>query len=120
MSMLPANAHRHLEAKPSAFIVRRMNHGLDHVMVNDTLCRVQAGMALAPVGGDMLPPIGERVLIHVATENAWITHMVVGYYVWPWGKENMENNLWRVFVRVVSDKGHENARELQAIRRINK
>lgn len=65
---------------------------------------------LEPVEGDLLPPVGSKVLIHLASPDAWVEHTVAGYYVW--GDLSGDKHLHRVFVRVVSDGGYPNARLL--------
>ena len=69
---------------------------------------------LEPVHGDVLPPIGTEVLIHLASLDKWVAHRVVGYYAWPDLKGNA--SLHRVFVRVVDRDGCLNARLLRDIR----
>lgn len=70
--------------------------------------------ALPPVEGDVLPPIGSTVLIHLASSCKWVPHTVVGYYVWP--NHGLVQSVFRVFVRVRSADGYLNARCLQDIR----
>ncbi|MBA6130993.1 hypothetical protein V9385_15715 [Pseudomonas juntendi] len=69
---------------------------------------------LPPVDGDMLPAISSKVLIHLAREDEWVEHTVVGYYVW----ENLrpDPGVHRVFVRVRDADGYLNARGLADIR----
>jgi hypothetical protein len=67
---------------------------------------------LEPVDGDLLPPIGSRVRIHLNSQDAWVEHTVVGYYVW--GAKIQFHH--RVFVRVVDDQGYLNARLLCDVR----
>ncbi|MGW7235700.1 Lar family restriction alleviation protein [Pseudomonas fulva] len=69
---------------------------------------------LPPVDGDLLPPIGSKVLIHLARENEWVEHTVVGYYAW----ENLRSDpsVHRVCVRVRDADGYLNARGLGDIR----
>lgn len=68
---------------------------------------------LPPVEGDVLPAIGSTVSIHLARQDEWVNHTVVGYYVWPEldGKKG-----WRVNVRVQDSEGYNNARSLEDIR----
>lgn len=73
-------------------------------------------VALEPVEGDLLPAIGDTVLIHLSRPEGWFPHRVVGYYVW--GNLRGSKHLYRVFVRVVDAKGYPNARPLDAIRRL--
>ena len=66
-----------------------------------------------PVDGDLLPPVGSKVLIHLARECDWVEHTVTGYYVW--GDLGGSPSLHRVFVRVVSADGYPNARMLRDV-----
>lgn len=74
-----------------------------------------APVSLEPVEGDLLPAIGDTVLINLGSLGAWVPQRVVGYYVL--GDLNSGKALHRVFVRVVDDKGHLNARMLCDVRR---
>ncbi|MBA1194719.1 hypothetical protein G7007_17940, partial [Pseudomonas entomophila] len=65
---------------------------------------------LPPVDGDLLPPIGSKVLIRLGREDAWVERTVVGYYVW--GNHGLDQNVHRVFVRVRDAEGYLNARLL--------
>ncbi|MCE0955126.1 hypothetical protein QVM32_08140 [Pseudomonas asiatica] len=69
---------------------------------------------LPPVVGDLLPPVGSKVLIHLAREDEWVEHTVVGYYAW----ENLrpDPSVHRVCVRVRDADGYLNARGLGDIR----
>lgn len=69
----------------------------------------------APVKGDLLPQIGETVLINLASQNEWVKHTVAGYYVW--GSLGEDKNLHRVFIRVRDEDGNLNARLLSDIKR---
>lgn len=69
---------------------------------------------LEPVTGDQLPPVGAKVLIHLARQDEWVEHTVVGYYAWK--DLGGDANLHRVFVRVVDANGYENARLLCDVR----
>ncbi len=71
--------------------------------------------ALDAVHGDVLPQIGEEVLIHLAREDKWVAHTVCGYYAWP----DLGGNKWlqRVCVRVRDSQGYLNARNLCEVRR---
>lgn len=69
---------------------------------------------LPKVEGDVLPPIGEDVFIHLASRNEWVKHKVVGYYAWKDLKG--QDHLHRVFVRVVDSDGILNARLLSDVR----
>jgi hypothetical protein len=71
--------------------------------------------AVPPVDGDLLPPIGSRVLIHLASCDKWVERTVVGYYVW--GSFD-STRLHRVFVRVRCSDGILNARSLCDVRPI--
>ena len=72
---------------------------------------------LPPVAGDVLPPVGSPVLIHLASLNTWVRHVVVGYYVWP--ALDGQTRLQRVNVRVADSAGDLNARMLCDVRRID-
>lgn len=69
---------------------------------------------LPPVNGDLLPPIGSKVLIRLAREDEWVEHTVVGYYAW----DNLrpDPSVHRVCVRVRDADGYLNARGLGDIR----
>lgn len=68
---------------------------------------------LDPVEGDLLPSLGSIVEIHLNSLDAWVPHLVVGYYVWPAiGASGV-----RVNVQVVDRKGYPNARALADVRR---
>ena len=69
---------------------------------------------LESVPGDPLPPIGDRVLIHLSRSDAWVEQTVVGYYVW--GDLDGDCRRQRVFVRVVDAQGYQNARMLCDVR----
>jgi hypothetical protein len=69
---------------------------------------------LPPVEGDILPAVGSKVLIHLARQDAWVEHTVVGYYVWP--NHGLAPRVFRVFVRVRDADGYLNARSLEDIR----
>lgn len=73
--------------------------------------------ALPAVDGDLLPAIGEKVLIHLNSSDSWVEHRVVGYYVR--GDLGRNTGFHRVFVRVVDSNGYPNARLLQDVRRID-
>lgn len=70
---------------------------------------------LRPVNGDLLPPVGSKVLIHLASQDQWVAHTVVGYYVF--GAFDSDR-LHRVFVRVQDSDGILNARMLCDVRAI--
>lgn len=69
---------------------------------------------LDPAPGDLLPEVGTRVKIHLAREDLWVEHEVVGFYVW--GDLKGDRWLQRVFVRVRHDDGSFNARPLHEVR----
>lgn len=71
-------------------------------------------LASEPVHGDLLPPMGSTVDIHLGSMDAWVPHTVVGYYAWGDLKGNPA--LHRVFVRVTDAQGYENARLLKDVR----
>lgn len=67
------------------------------------------------VAGDLLPPIGSVVEIHLASIDKWVKHKVVGYYAWP--DLGGDKSLHRVFVKVADlNGGHFNARLLKDIK----
>ena len=67
------------------------------------------------VEGNILPPIGASVAIHLASSDTWVDHTVVGYYVWgPLG--GISDSYSRVFVRVVDGQGVLNARLLKDVK----
>ena len=74
----------------------------------------KAAEPLEPVHGDELPPIGSKVLIHLASCDEWIEHTVAGYYAW--GDLDGYEHLHRVFVRVRDSDGYLNARLLKDVR----
>lgn len=76
-----------------------------------------AGTGQESVEGDVLPPVGADVLIHLARQDEWVPHKVTGYYVWPDLKGNPF--LQRVFVRVRDSEGYINARMLRDVRRLD-
>lgn len=63
---------------------------------------------LDPVQGDILPPLGSRVMIHLSSIEKWVPATVVGYFAYT--------NPLRVFVRTQDDNGVLNARDIQSIR----
>ena len=67
-----------------------------------------------PVGGDLLPPLGSTIWIHLASIESWVPHTVNGYYVW--GDLDGNEFLHRVYVRVVDENGFKNARLLRDIK----
>jgi len=94
-------------AQDCALHMQRMQQRLDMVLHADR------------VEGDQLPPIGSTVLIHLASQDAWVAHTVTGFYVWTCYDEPTSNlNRYRVFVRVEDSDGYSNARSLNEIRYI--
>ena len=75
-------------------------------------------MTLPPVEGDVLPAIGSKVLIHLASSDLWVEHEVVGYYVWEAINELAKPRHHRVFVRVRDTDGILNARHICDLRGI--
>ncbi|ENZ1687438.1 hypothetical protein ACGHBB_000509 [Pseudomonas aeruginosa] len=69
---------------------------------------------LEPVDGDVLPKIGSTVLIHLARQDEWVEHTVVGYYAWADLGGN--DRLHRLFVRVRDRDGYLNVRLLKDVR----
>lgn len=92
----------------------------DQAAIKDSLTadRQAVPVALEPVEGDLLPAVGDTVLIHLSRPDGWFPHRVVGYYAW--GDRSGSKSLYRVFVRVVDAEGYTNARPLDAIRRLDK
>lgn len=72
-------------------------------------------VGLEPVHGDVLPPIGANVQIHLGRQDAWLPHTVVGYFAWP--DHNGNPFYQRVFVRVRGANGVLNARMVHEVRR---
>ena len=66
---------------------------------------------LEPVEGDLLPAIGEPVLFYLNSQDAWVEHEVVGYYVRP----SMRDNVYVVNVRGRHKDGGLNMRALQDV-----
>lgn len=78
------------------------------------VCEAVGQLGLPPVYGDVLPQIGDKVLIHLGRADQWVEHKVVGYYVWKdLGRDDSQH---RVFVRVKSKDGYLNARMLKDVR----
>ena len=80
------------------------------------VCEAVGQLGLEPVYGDVLPQVGEKVLIHLGRSHRWVQHTVVGYYVWK--DLGGDDSLHRVFVRVKSADGYLNARMLKDVRPI--
>lgn len=79
-----------------------------------------AGMSpkpLEPVHDDLLPQLGSKVLIHLASCDKWVEHTVAGFYVW--GDLAGDPSLQRVFIRVLDQDGIVNARLLKDVRQLN-
>lgn len=70
---------------------------------------------LEPVDRDKLPPIGSEVEIHLGRQDAWVKHVVVGYFAW--GSHSTKDH--RVFVRVMDGDGYLNARMIDEIRSVS-
>lgn len=81
----------------------------------DQACRLRE-QELPSVHGDVLPQVGDKVLIHLGRSERWVEHTVVGYYVWK--GLGGDDSLHRVFVRVKSADGYLNARMLKDVRPI--
>lgn len=81
------------------------------------VCEAVGQLGLDPVFGDVLPQVGDKVLIHLGRSERWVKHTVVGYYVWK--DLGGSDSLHRVFVRVKSADGYLNARMLKDIRPID-
>lgn len=81
------------------------------------VCETVGQLALPPFYKDVLPPIGEKVLIKPSPCDEWAEHTVVGYAVW----QDLGGDDWlhRVFVRVKSEEGHLNVRMLKHVRPID-
>jgi hypothetical protein len=75
---------------------------------------VDVRIPMEPVQHDLLPPVGSQVLIHLARQDKWVEHTVVGYYVW--GNLREDKGVHRVFVRVRDAQGYLNARLLNDVR----
>ena len=80
------------------------------------VCEAVGQLGLEPVYGDVLPQVGDKVLIHLGRSDRWVEHTVVGYYVWK--DLGGDDSLHRVFVRVRSADGYLNARMLKDVRPI--
>lgn len=78
------------------------------------VCEAVGQLGLEPVYGDVLPQVGDAVLIHLGRSERWVKHTVVGYYVWK--DLGGSDSLHRVFVRVKSADGYLNARMLKDVR----
>lgn len=78
------------------------------------VCEAVGQLGLDPVHGDVLPQVGDKVLIHLGRAERWVQHTVVGYYVWK--DLGGSDSLHRVFVRVRSADGYLNARMLKDVR----
>lgn len=78
------------------------------------VCEAVGQLGLEPVYGDVLPQVGDKVLIHLGRSDRWVEHTVVGCYVWK--GLGGDDSLHRVFVRVRSADGYLNARMLKDVR----
>lgn len=67
------------------------------------------------VDGDILPPVGSSVVIHLASSDKLVDHTVVGYYAWG-PLSGVSDSYSRVFVRVVDGQGILNARLLKDVK----
>lgn len=74
-----------------------------------------AAPLLAASDGDLLPPLGSLVDIHLASVDAWVPHHVIGYVAWP-DHAGGDPSLVRLFVRVRAKGGTENQRLLSDVR----
>lgn len=81
------------------------------------VCEAVGQLGIEPVYGDLLPQVGDPVLIHLGRSERWVKHTVVGYYVWK--DLGGSDSLHRVFVRVRSEDGYLNARMLKDVRPIS-
>ena len=61
-----------------------------------------------------LPPMGSRVLFHLASQEAWAEFVVTGYYAW--GDHGGDPVLHRVFVYGIDAQGFSNSRMLKDVR----
>lgn len=96
--------------------LRTVRMALDAMLMSpDDIRRAKAFLNPEPVEGDLLPAIGSRVLIHLASNDAWVEHTVTGFYVWG-ALANVSPAYSRVFVNVVSDDGYPNAWLLADVR----
>lgn len=78
------------------------------------VCEAVGQLGLDSVNGDVLPQVGDKVLIHLGRSDRWVEHTVVGYYVWK--DLAGDDSLHRVFVRVKDSEGNLNARMLKDVR----
>lgn len=78
------------------------------------VCEAVGQLGLPPVHGDVLPQVGDKVLIRLASSKKWVQRTVVGYYVWK--DLGGSDDLHRVFVRVKDEDGYHNARMLKDVR----
>lgn len=69
---------------------------------------------LPRVHGDLLPPVGSKVLIYLNSHHDWVEHTVAGYYVW--GDLKHDPSLQRVFIQVIDGNGYYNARLLREVK----
>jgi hypothetical protein len=118
----------HLKHGDCTTVVYSRNHALNGGTIGTELLLVSLVAAptpatdqdaLEPVEGDLLPPVGSKVLIHLASQDAWVEHTVTGYYVWPALKHQVyegQKDAHRVFVRVKDANGYGNARLLSGVR----
>lgn len=78
------------------------------------MSNLEAIEPLERVSGDLLPPVGSVVHIHLGRQDAWVPHTVTGYYAWA--DLGGSRALQRLFVRVKDSQGYPNARLLQDVR----
>ena len=98
---------------------RFMDASVDRNLLQGVINEQQSPAVSVPeldyVDGDILPPVGASVAIHLASCDKWVDHTVVGYYVWgPLG--GIDSSYSRVFVRVLDDQGILNARILKDVK----
>jgi hypothetical protein len=70
---------------------------------------------LPPIEGNVLPAVGSRVLIHLASLDDWVENTVVGYYVLP---GLVDPTQYRINIQVMDDQGYLNARSLDSIKSV--
>uniref|UniRef100_A0A0H3WNI8 Uncharacterized protein n=2 Tax=Pandoraea faecigallinarum TaxID=656179 RepID=A0A0H3WNI8_9BURK len=101
----------HIETFP---YLPEYDEAVDWLKENRAALSADGGETLPPVDGDVLPAIGSRVQIHLASIDAWRECTVAGYYAWRSG--GVERGVYRVFVRVRMDDGSDNARMVDDVR----
>lgn len=93
---------------------RRLLYAILHEVCSSPANALSAGDRVDAVEGDLLPPVGSKVLIHLARQDEWVEHTVTGYYAWA--DLSGRYDVHRVFVRVVDAAGYDNARLLKDVR----